>query len=182
MAIASSQTMGHGHCRPPWRSSTTVASIQMVRCAGTPQPENKAYSVASNKPPTAPAVAAGSHRHSAGVRLTERRHSQASNKDATQANMVMCKPEIDIRCATPVARKTSQSARSIAFWSPTTKAANTPASWRLSTRAKIASRADCRVRSTGRDQLVLSLFGGASRAPVLTYPVACRPCSQSHNS
>ena len=41
-AMASSQVCNQGHCRPLWRSSTTVASIQMVRCAGTPQPENRA--------------------------------------------------------------------------------------------------------------------------------------------
>ena len=41
--------------------------------------------------------------------------------------MVTCRPEMLIRCATPVARKMSQSARSMAFWSPTTSAASRPA-------------------------------------------------------
>ena len=132
-AMASSQACCHGQCRLPWRSSTTVASIQRVRCAGTPQPENKAYSAASSSPPSAPALLAGSARQSRGVSRTELRHSRPISSDATQANMVMCSPEMLIRWATPVARNTSQSVRSMAFWSPTTSAASTPARCRLST-------------------------------------------------
>ena len=41
-AMASSQVCSQGHWRPLWRSNTTTASIQMVRWAGTPQPENAA--------------------------------------------------------------------------------------------------------------------------------------------
>ena len=123
-----SHTNGQGHCLPLCLRTTTVASIQMVRWAGTPQPANSAYKAASNKPPQAPALLAGSARQRAGVNLAERRHSQPITSDAAQANMVMCRPEMLIKCATPVALKTSQSARSIAFWSPTTSAASTPAS------------------------------------------------------
>jgi len=39
---ASSSTSSHGQRRPDACSSTTVASIQTVRCAGTPQPEKMA--------------------------------------------------------------------------------------------------------------------------------------------
>ena len=41
-AQASSHTCGHGQRRPDRRSKPTVASIQTVRCAGTPQPLNSA--------------------------------------------------------------------------------------------------------------------------------------------
>ena len=41
-AQASSQTVGQGHCRPLRRSAATVASITIVRWAGTPQPLNTA--------------------------------------------------------------------------------------------------------------------------------------------
>ncbi len=41
-AQASSQTEGQGQRRPDSRNKPTVASIQTVRCAGTPQPLNSA--------------------------------------------------------------------------------------------------------------------------------------------
>ena len=110
-AQASTQTCGHGQCTPDKRKSATVASIRQVRCAGTPQPEKMAYAQASAQPPSKAAKGAGNARHS----RPERRHSQPITATAPQANMVMCKPEIDTRCATPVARNTSQSARSMAF-------------------------------------------------------------------
>ena len=113
--MASNQTKGHGQVLPPCLSKITVASIQMVRWAGTPQPENNAYNAASSKPPRAPALAAGNQRHSVGVQRTERRHSHAVSNEASHANIVMCKPEILMRWATPVALKTFQSARSIEF-------------------------------------------------------------------
>ncbi|MDT4846317.1 hypothetical protein FQZ97_803330 [compost metagenome] len=37
-AAVSSQTCGHGQRRPVRRNSATAASIQTVRCEGTPQP------------------------------------------------------------------------------------------------------------------------------------------------
>ncbi len=39
---AASSTRGQGQRRPSDCSSMTVASIQTVRCEGTPQPENTA--------------------------------------------------------------------------------------------------------------------------------------------
>ena len=78
-------------------------------------------------PPSKAALGAGSAWHS----RAERRHSHPTNAAAPQANMVICRPEIETRWATPVARNTSQSARSIAAWSPTTSAAARPATWRL---------------------------------------------------
>ena len=39
---ASSHTCGQGQRKPPKRSAATVASMTQVRCAGMPQPENKA--------------------------------------------------------------------------------------------------------------------------------------------
>ena len=41
-APASSHTMPQGQRTPANRRMPTVASIQQVRCAGTPQPENSA--------------------------------------------------------------------------------------------------------------------------------------------
>ena len=38
-AAARSRTSSHGQRRPDSCNSTTVASIQTVRCAGTPEPE-----------------------------------------------------------------------------------------------------------------------------------------------
>ena len=54
-AIASSQTIGHGQRRLASCRAITTASIHTVRWAGTPQPENSAYSKASASPPMAPA-------------------------------------------------------------------------------------------------------------------------------
>lgn len=87
-----------------------------------------------------------------------------------------------IRWATPVARKTSQSARSIAFWSPVTSAAITPADRGSATRSKTASRTVSRKRSTGWRQVTAMRSGRGSRAPVRTWPVACTPCSHRRNS
>ena len=95
--MASSHTCGQGQRLPLWRSSTTAASIHTVRCAGTPQPENSAYAAASSSPPQAAALAAGTARHRAGLQRAERRHDQPTTCAASQANMVMCRPEIDIR-------------------------------------------------------------------------------------
>ena len=39
---ATSSTSAHGQRRPLARASVTTASIQIVRCDGTPQPENSA--------------------------------------------------------------------------------------------------------------------------------------------
>ena len=41
-APASNHTWGQGHCRPDLRRQATVANINKVLCAGTPQPLNKA--------------------------------------------------------------------------------------------------------------------------------------------
>ena len=125
--MASSHTCCHGQRQLPCCSKTPTASIQMVRCAGNPQPENTAYKVASSKPPQAPARCAGSHKHQAGVQRAEPRHKARSKAAASQANKVMCKPEMLMRWATPVARNTSQSLRSMAAWSPITSATTTPA-------------------------------------------------------
>jgi hypothetical protein len=76
-----------------------------------------------------------------------------------------------IRWATPVARKTSQSAWSIAFWSPVTNAAITPADRGSATRSKTASRTVSRKRSTGWRQVTAMRSGRGSRAPVRTWPV-----------
>ena len=77
--------------------------------------------VAAQTPATS--AGAGSARH----RRVERRHSVRTPHAASQANSVMCSPEMLMRWATPVARNTSQSARSMARWSPVTRAATTPA-------------------------------------------------------
>ncbi len=87
---------------------------------------------------------------------------------AAQANMVTCRPEMDIRWATPVARTTSQSALSIAFWSPTTSAASRPAAFLSGTRASIASRTDWRAPSTGCLHVAPMRRGGGSLRPART--------------
>jgi len=106
-----------------------VASISTVRCAGTPHPLNKAYAAASTAPPANAACCAGQARQARGLR----RHRAPVTSAASHANIVMCRPEMLIRWATPVARKMSQSVRSIAFWSPTASAASTPAIGRSGT-------------------------------------------------
>ena len=99
-AQASSHTQGQGQRRPAMRSSATAASISTVRCEGTPQPLNKAYRPARATPPTSAACWAGQR----SISRVLRRHSHPTASAASQANMVMCRPEIDTRCATPVAR------------------------------------------------------------------------------
>ena len=76
---------GTNYWVPNVYTSATVPSMSTVRCAGTPQPLNTAYPVASNKPPSRAACGAGSHRHKA----LDRRHSQPSTPMASQANMMM---------------------------------------------------------------------------------------------
>jgi hypothetical protein len=117
--------------------------------------------VASSTPPASAACGAGHH----SISRPLRRQSAPTSQAASQANIVIWSPEIDIRCATPVARKMSQSARSMAFWSPVTSAAITPASRRSATRSRIASRTDSRARSTGWRQLwpMRSAFVGPVR-------------------
>ncbi len=82
--------------------------------------------------------------------------------------MVMCRPEMLIKWATPVARKTSQSPRSMAFWSPTIRAASRPAVWRSATRSNTESRTAWRARSTGWRQLSARRCGSGSRSPART--------------
>ena len=110
-----------------------VASIHTVRCEGTPQPLNTAYTVASSTPPTNATCGTGQASPARQPSRSLRRHSQPTAAAASQANMVTCKPEMLIKWAMPVARNRSQSARSMAFWSPTTSAAITPASCRSAT-------------------------------------------------
>ena len=130
-AAATASTACQGQCLPPLRSQATAASMQTVRCAGTPQPLKSAYAPAKNTPPHSATSGAGHHRHSGmPQRAPQRvpcRHSQPSTPLASSANRVMCSPEMLIKCATPVMRNTSQSWRSMADWSPITSAAITPA-------------------------------------------------------
>ena len=95
--------------------------------------------------------------------------------------MVTCRPEILIRCATPVVRKMSHSARSIAAWSPTTSAASTPARAGCCTRNSIASRRRWRKRCTGDPA---SACSSSARVAAVwrTVPLARMPCSKSHSS
>ena len=76
-AQASSHTCGQGQRLPARRSRPTVASISTVRCEGTPQPLNSAYTVARPTPPHSAPCCAGTARHS----RVERRHSQPSKID-----------------------------------------------------------------------------------------------------
>ena len=79
-----SRHSGQGQRRPEARSSATLASIQTVRCAGTPQPENKAYNKAASTPAIRPTCGAGQARQQRALR----RHSQATRPCVAQANMV----------------------------------------------------------------------------------------------
>ena len=114
-AQAVSQWIGQGQRRPVRRNSATVNSIQTVRWAGTPQPLNSAYKAASATPPTRAACGAGTRNDNDRPSTSLRRQSQPMTKAASQANMVICSPEMLIRWATPVARKMSQSERSMAL-------------------------------------------------------------------
>ncbi len=170
-AQVSSHTSGHGQRRPLRRKSATAASMDTVRCAGTPQPLNSAYAAASATPHTSAADGAGHARHRRG----ERRQSHCTAAAASQANKVMCRPEMLIRWATPVARNTSQSARSMARWSPVTRAATTPATRTAcasvasgARRAMMASRTAWRSCSTGACAVAPRRCGGTSRAPART--------------
>ena len=60
---ATRRTSAHGQRRPAACSSVTVASIQIVRCDGTPQPAKNAYAVAAARPPAAPRLGAGQPQH-----------------------------------------------------------------------------------------------------------------------
>jgi len=56
---ATRRTSAHGQRRPAACSSVTVASIQIVRCDGTPPPAKNAYAVAAARPPARAALGAG---------------------------------------------------------------------------------------------------------------------------
>ncbi len=98
----------------------------------------------------------------------------------SQPNIVMCSPEIDIRCATPVLRNTSQPGPSIAAWSPTASAASAPVA--------AASPAPSRPLSIRRSRTHWRAFSiGAhdvsSNWPLpRTVPVARKSWSNSHSS
>ena len=113
-AQAINQTKAPCHWRAESLSTTTTKSISKVRCAGKPQPLNKAYKVASSKPDTAPTCTAGQRIAPSKPHKAARRQPQPTATEASQANMVTCSPEMLIRWATPVALNTSQSLRSIA--------------------------------------------------------------------
>ena len=87
------RTRAHGQRSPPACSSVTVASIQTVRCDGTPQPAKKAYAVAATRPPHRAALGAGSQR----IALVLRRQATPIRTPASHANIVTCRPLIDIR-------------------------------------------------------------------------------------
>ncbi len=57
-----------------------------------------------------------------------RTQAQYATAKPSAASMVMCSPEMLIRCPTPVRQKTSQSAAGIASWSPIASATSTPRS------------------------------------------------------
>jgi len=128
-AAAMSRTNDHGQRNPADCKTVTVASIQTVRWVGTLHPANTAYAVAAARPPQRAALAVGSRCTARALR----RQATPTTRPASQANIVTCKPLMDIRWATPVLRNTSQSSRSIAPWSPTASAARTPAARRSST-------------------------------------------------
>ncbi|MNV64010.1 hypothetical protein D3C71_1566340 [compost metagenome] len=180
-ASASSQTWCQGQRAPARRSAATTASIRAVRCAGRPQPLSSAYISASSTPPHSAAVGAGSHRH----RPAERRQARPSSAAASQANSVMCRPEMLIRCATPVARNSSQSRVAMACWSPTTSAATTPrarcqasgatapshvarSTPDIARSATMASRNRWRSSATGWCQVCASRCGATCALPVRT--------------
>ena len=142
---AAKSTTGCGQRAPMLRNSTTTPIIHTVRCAGTPQPASKAYKNASIKPPQRAASGTGASK----IKRVDCRQNQPTTAPANQANMVTCRPEMLIKCATPVARKMSQSSRSMAAWSPIASAARTPAAVRLLTWRSIASRTLWRACSMG---------------------------------
>jgi hypothetical protein len=97
---ATSNTSAQGQRRPSVCASVTTPSIQIVRCDGTPQPENTAYAVAHMKPPQRAAIGTGTRNMARALR----RQSRAIRPPDNQANIVMCKPLIETKCAMPVLR------------------------------------------------------------------------------
>ena len=184
-AMTTTPTTGQGQRRPSKRKPHTTASISTVRCAGMPHPENTAYASASTPPPQSAATGAG---QASSRRLPQRADNAGAQRQAhptsqvhSQAHKVMCKPEMLTRWATPVARNTSQSAESIAAWSPTTSAASKPAARSSATCCRIwlrkCSRSGCNpYRAAARRT------GGGSVAVMRTVPEAPSPSLHIHSS
>ena len=107
---AAPQIQSHGHDAPCHRKSATTHSMMTVRCAGKPQPLNSAYKVAKATPIQTAVWGAGHLKQSRLPRRAELRQASPTPAEAAHANKVMCKPEMLIKCATPVALKTFQSA------------------------------------------------------------------------
>ncbi len=175
--MAASATSEAGQSNPALRSDAVAASITTVRCAGTPQPASKAYSQATPTPPQRVAAGVGSHN----AARSERRHSAPMATPPSQPSMVMCRPEMLMRWATPVLRNTSQPGPAMAAWSPTASAASAPAAAASAVSAPAPlssrrSRTHCRAFSIGAHD-------SSSNCPLpRTVPVARSPWSNSHSS
>ena len=122
------------------------ASAACAAPARRSRPAARTAVATASRPPHRPAWGAGSHRQARPLR----RQTHATSAPASHANIVMCRPLMLIRWATPESRNRSQSARAIAAWSPTVSAASTPPSRASATRSTTASRSAWRVRSIGR--------------------------------
>ncbi len=174
--IAASATSEAGQFRPALRNAAVATSITTVRCAGTPHPASNAYSQATPTPPQRAATGVGSH----SAARSERRHDAPMAAPPSQPSIVMWSPEIDMRCATPVSRNTSQPGPAIAAWSPTASAASAPVAAASSPPSRTLSirrsRTHWRAFSIGAQPL-------CSSTPLpRTVPVARRPWSNNHSS
>ena len=79
--------------------------MNKVRWVGTENPASSAYAAAAMNAPPATANLGGDRRGG------QRRSSQDSAAALRPASMVMCRPEIEIKCVRPVAENSCQSSR-----------------------------------------------------------------------
>ena len=159
-APPASSTSGHGQRSPSACSSATVASIQhraLRRHAPAGEAARRPWR--GQQPAPARRLRRRQPQHRARAAPPQRADHQAGepgeHRDVQAADA--------IRCATPVSRNRSQSARSIAAWSPTASAASTPAQRAVGHAHTDRHRARAwRARSIGRCQRVVE---------------QCRPCA-----
>ncbi len=134
--------------RPAQSAAATTDSMYSVLCAGTPKPASSTYSKAMPAPANAAAFCAGRRSGNCAPVKNECRHSQNTRLANRPAIIVICNPEIDIKCEIPVRLNTFQSDWLTARWSPTTSATITPAYSLSGKAAKIRARSQPRQAST----------------------------------
>ena len=113
--------------RPFQTASATTHSMYKVRCAGTPNPANATYRNAMTAPASAATFCAGTNNGNDKLRKNECRQRKEVSPANKPAIIVMCNPEMLMRCPIPARLNTVQSDCEISRWSPITSATITPA-------------------------------------------------------